>query len=84
MTLWVRQKKPTKSVITLNPENVDGVRGKGDNIGDSYMREEMPFKTLMTEFFEVSDSEELIHLLFAHNKTQVGKHRIFESGFTLE
>lgn len=44
----------------------------------------MPFKTLMTEFFEVSDSEELVYLLFAHNKTQVGKHRIFESGFTLE
>ena len=29
MTLWVRQKKPLKSVITLNPEDVEGAHDTG-------------------------------------------------------
>ena len=29
MTLWVRQKKPLKSVITFNPEDVQGAHDTG-------------------------------------------------------
>ena len=70
MTLWVRWKKPVKLAITLDPEDVQGVQDIGGNTSDNYIRVEMPFNSMMTEFFEGSDINNLIQLIFASIKTQ--------------
>ena len=54
------------------------------NEGDNYTRVEMPFNSLMTEFFEGSDINDLIQRMLAHIKTQVENPRMPESGFTLD
>ena len=51
---------------------------------DNYTREEMPFNSLMTEFFNGSDIHELIQRMLAHIKTQVENPRMPESGFALD
>ena len=70
MTLWVRWKKPVKLAIALDPEDVEGVQDIGGNTSDKYIRVEMPFNSMMTEFFEGSDINNLIQLMFASIKTQ--------------
>ena len=70
MTLWVRWKKPVKLAIALDPEDVEGVQDIGGNTSDNYIRVEMPFNSMMTEFFEGSDNNNLIQLMFASIKTQ--------------
>ena len=52
--------------------------------GDNYIRVEMQFNSLMTEFFEVSDINGLIQRMLAHIKTQVENLRMPESGFSLD
>ena len=42
-----------------------------ENKGDNYIRVEMPFNSLMTEFFESNDINDLIQRMLAHIKTQV-------------
>ena len=84
MTLWVRWKKRVKLAITLDPEDVEGAQDKGGNTGDNYTRVEMPFNSLMTEFLEGSNSDELIEAMFTDIKTQVENSRKPESGFTLD
>ena len=59
MTLQVRWKKPVKLAITLDPEDVEGAQYINGNTGDNYIRVEMPFNSLVTEFFEVSGIEKL-------------------------
>ena len=49
--LWVRWKKPVKSAFTLDSEDVDGDQDKGSNACDNYIRVEMPFNSLIAEFF---------------------------------
>ena len=71
MTLWVRWKKPVKLAITLDPEDVEGVQDIGGNTSDNYIRVEMPFNSMMTEFFEGSDINNLIQFMFAYIKTQL-------------
>ena len=44
----------------------------------------MPFNSLMTEFFEGSDINDLIQRMLAHIKTQVEHPRMPESGFSLD
>ena len=44
----------------------------------------MPFNSLMTEFFEGSDINDLIQRMLAHIKTQVENPRMPESGFSLD
>ena len=44
----------------------------------------MPFNSLMTEFFEGSDINDLIQRMLAHIKTQVQNPRMPESGFSLD
>ena len=44
----------------------------------------MPFNSLMTEFFEGSDINDLIQRMLAHIKTQVENPRKPESGFSLD
>ena len=84
MTLWVRWKKPVKLAIMLDPEDVKGAQDIGGNTGDNYIKLEMAFNCLMTEFFEGSNTDELIQRIFAHIKTQVENPRMPESGFTLD
>ena len=68
MTLWVRWKKPVKLAIKSDPEHVEGAQDLGGNTGDNYVRVEMLFNSLMTEFFEGSNTDELIRRMFAHFK----------------
>ena len=67
-TLWVRWRKPVKSTITLDPEDLEGGQEIGGNTGDNYIRVEMPFNSLMTEVFEDSDIDGLIQRMVAHIK----------------
>ena len=83
-TLWVIQKKPVKSFFTLDPEYVEDVQDIGNNTVDNYIKAEMPFNSLMTQFFEGSNIEEQIQRMFAHFKTQVENSSVPERGFTLD
>ena len=71
MTLWVRQKKPVTLAITLDPEDVEGAHDIGGNTGDNCTNMEMPFNSLVTQFFDGSDIKDLIQHMLAHIKTQV-------------
>ena len=83
MALWIRWKKPVKLTITLDPEDLEGPQDTGYP-GDNYIKVDMPFNSLMTEFFEGSNIDGLIKRMFAHIKTQVENPRTPESGFTLD
>ena len=69
MTLYLRWKK---------------LKELDDGSGDKYIRIEMPFNSLMTEFFEGSDINHLIKRMLAHIKTQTENPKFLESGFTLD
>ena len=45
---------------------------------------EMPFKSLMTEFFDASDIIDLIQRMLAYIKTQTENPKFPESDFTLD
>ena len=68
MALWVRWKKPVKSAITLDPESVDGSYDMGNNTSDSYIKVEMPINSFNRQFFEGSNTEELLQRMFEHIK----------------
>ena len=55
-----------------------------DGTGDNYIRIEMPFNSLMTEFFEDSDINKLIKRMLAQIKAQTENPKFPESGFTLD
>ena len=67
---------------TLNGQTEDNTAH--ENEGDDYIRVEMPFNSLMTEFFEGSDINDLIQRMLAYIKTQVENFRMPESGFSLD
>ena len=48
--------------------DVEGARDIGNNTGNNYIKVEMPFNSLITEFFEGRYIEELIKGMFAHMK----------------
>ena len=52
--------------------------------GDNYIRNEMPFNSLMTELFEASDINDLIKHMLAYIKAQTENPKFPESGFTLD
>ena len=59
MTLWVIWKRPVMPLIELDPEDEKSAQELDDDVtGDNYIRVEMPFNSLMTEFFEGSDINE--------------------------
>ena len=70
LTLWARWKKPVKSAITLDTEDVSGAQDNGANTSDNYIRVETPFNSLLKDFFEGSNFKELMQGTFAHIKTQ--------------
>ena len=85
MTLWVIWKMPIKPLTELDPEDEKNAQKLDDGItGDNYIRVEMPFNSLMTEFFQGSDANDLIQHMLAHIKTQVENPRMPESGFSLD
>ena len=71
ITLWVRWKKPIMPRIKLDPEDAKNAENVDGITCDNYIRVEMPFNSLMTEFFEGSDINDLIQRILAHIKTQV-------------
>ena len=82
MTLWVIWKKPIKLLIKLDPEDAKNAQGLDDGtVGDIYYKKiEMPFNSLMTEFFDASDINDLIERMLA----QTENPKFPESGFTLD
>ena len=69
MTLWVRWKKRIMPLIELDPEDAKNARDLDDGTsGDNYIRNEMPFNSLMTEFFEANDINDLIQRMLAYIK----------------
>ena len=51
--------------------------------GDNYIRVKMPFNSLMAEFFEGSDTNDLRQRMLAYIKTQTENLKFPESVFTL-
>ena len=85
MTLWVIWKKPIKPLIELDPEDEKNAQDLDDSrTSDNYIRVEMPFNSLMTEFFEGSDINDLIERILAYIKAQVENPKFPESGFSLD
>ena len=74
-------KKASKGDVENQKQTEDNTSHK--NEGDNYIRVEIPFNSLMTEFFEATDINDLIQRIFAHIKTQVENPKIPESGFSI-
>ena len=85
MTLWVRWKKPIIPLIELDPKDAKNTQDLDNGItGDKYERVEMPFNSLMTEFFDASDINDLIQRMLAYIKAHTKNAKFPESGFTLD
>ena len=85
MTLWVIWKKPIKLLIKL-PEDVKNAQDLDDSTaGDIYYEKiQMPFNSVMIEFFDATDINYLIERMLAYIKTQTENPKFPESGFTLD
>ena len=76
LTLWVLWKKPIKRLIKLGPD---------DTTDDIYYEKiDIPFNSLMTEFLDDSDINDLIECMLAYIKAQTENPQFPESGFTLD
>ena len=85
MTLWVIWKKRIMPLIELDPEDAKNAQDLDDGTtGDNYIRAEMPFNRLLTEFFEAGDIIDLIQRMLAYIKAQTENPKFPESGFTLD
>ena len=67
MNLWVRCiMKRIRPLIELGSEDAKSIQDLDDGItGNNYIRVEMPFNSLITEFFEGSGINDLIELMLA-------------------
>ena len=84
MTLWVKWKKPLpRTAFTPDAEDLEGAEDI-EGTGDQYIRTEMSFNSLMTEFFNGSNIEKLLERIFVHIKTQTENLQFPESEFTLD
>ena len=73
------------ALIELDPKVAKDAQDLDDSItGDNYIRVEMPFNSLMTDFFEGSDFNDLIQRMLAYIKAQTENPKFPESGFTLD
>ena len=76
MILWVLWNKPIKQLIKLGPD---------DTTGDIYYEKiNKPFNSLMIEFFDASDINDLIERMLAYIKPQTKNPKFPVSGFTLD
>ena len=71
----VGSQKRTEDKTDLTPCKNEGATN------DSYIRVEMPFNSLMTEFFEGGGANDLMQRMLEHIKTQAENPRIPESVF---
>ena len=85
MTLWVIWKKPIKLLIK-DPDDAKNARELDDGTTDDiyYGETEMPFNSLVTEFFGASDINDLIERMLAYIKAQTETPKFPESSFTLD
>ena len=79
ITLWVIWKKPMKLLMKDAKNAQDPDDGATDNI--YYEKTEMPFNSVMTEFFDASDITDLIERMLAYIKAQTQNPKFPESGF---
>ena len=79
-------KKPIKLLIKLDPEEAKNAQDLDDGTGGDiyYEKTEMTFKSLMTEFFDASDINDLIECMLLYIRTQTENSKFSESGFTLD
>ena len=84
MTLWVKQKNSVKSGLTLDTRDFEYVQDIRNKTDDNYTKVEIPFNSMMKEFFEASNIEELIQRMFAHIRRQVENPCIYEISFVLD
>ena len=85
MALWIIWKKPIMPLIELDPEDAKNAQELDDaRTGDNYMRLEMPFNSIMTQFFQGSVNNDLIERMLAYIKAQTENPKFPESGFTLD
>ena len=75
------KKRPKKSAITLDPEDVEGAQDKGNNTGDNCIGVEMPFNSPMREVSEGNDTGEPIQRMNAHIKIEAVNHLMPERAF---
>ena len=68
---------------TLNGQTKDNLAHENEE-GNGYKRTEMPFNSVMTEFFEGSDINDLIQCMLAYIKAQTENPKFPESGFILD
>ena len=84
MTLWVKWKKPLpKLAFKPDAEDLEGAEDI-EGTGDQYIKIELSFNSLTTEFFNGSNTEELLERMFSHIKKQTENPKFPESGFTLD
>ena len=78
-------KKPIKLLIKLGPGDAKNAQDLDDGTaGDIHCEKiEMPFNSLMAEFFDTSDINDLIERMLAYIKSQTGNSKFSDSGFTL-
>ena len=74
----VGNQKQTKDNTDLSTHENEG------GSDDGYNRVDMLFKSLMTQFFEASDINDLIQRILAYIKMQTENPKFSESGFTLD
>ena len=85
MTLGVIWKKPIEPLIELGSEDTKNAQDLDDGAtGDNYTRIEMPFNSLMTEFFDTSDINDLMERVLAYIRIQTQNPKFPESGFSLD
>ena len=89
MTSWIRNQltKLCNAVSAPVAATQDALAERlhvDGSTGDNYIRVEMLFNSLMAEFFEGSDINDLIQGMLAHIKTQAENPRMPESGFSLD
>ena len=68
----------------LDPEDAKNAQDLDDGISDNYIRVEMPLNSLMAEFFEASDINDLIERMVVYIKAQTDNPKFPESDFTLD
>ena len=68
---------------TLNGQTEDNTAHENEE-GNGYIRNEMPFNSMMTEFFEGGDINDLIQRMLAYIKAQTENLKFTESGFILD
>ena len=85
MATWVIWKKHIMPLIELAHEDAENAQDLDGGItGDDYERVEMPFNSLMTEFFEASDINDLIQRILAYVKAQTENPKFPGGDFTLD